>query len=90
TNSGTFVLSGYLWAQLARVARQLGDEERSEDAGRKALEASPYLVRDQIEGARALLAEGNREAAQEAADTAAALAPRDLSVLDLLRQLRQP
>jgi tetratricopeptide (TPR) repeat protein len=87
-NPQTFVLSGYLWAQLARVAKALGDEDRRADAAAKAVEASPYLVRDQLEGARALLAEGNRDGAREAAEIAAAVAPRDLSVLALLRDLR--
>jgi tetratricopeptide (TPR) repeat protein len=79
--------AGYFAAHAARIARDRGDEPgRAKHAGR-ALTLEPDLARAQKEAARQLLLEERVDEAREAAAIAAALAPRDLEALDLLKKL---
>lgn len=80
--------AAYFWAQAARLARAAGDEARRAGCAREALALDPGLAGSQREGARANLEEGELEAAQELAENAAALAPRDLQIMDLLARIR--
>ncbi len=79
--------AAFFWAWAARLARAVGDEPRRAELAAKALAAGPELAREQKEGAEALLAEGDVRGARELAELAAALTPRDLPVLELLRRL---
>jgi tetratricopeptide (TPR) repeat protein len=79
--------AGYFWAQAARLARAAGDEARREACTREALARSPGLVASQRDGARESLESGELEAARELIETAAALAPRDLMVMDLMARI---
>lgn len=80
--------AGFLFAHAARVAAALGDEhERARLAG-EALARDPGIERAQRDGAVSTLERGEPEAALELAQLAAALAPRDLTVLDVLRRAR--
>lgn len=79
--------AGYFWAQAARVARVAGDEARREGCAREALARAPGLVASQRDGARESLDAGELEAARELVETAAALAPRDLMVMDLMARI---
>jgi hypothetical protein len=79
--------AGYFWAQAARVAHVAGDEARRAACAREALARAPDLVARQRDGARASLEAGELEAARELVETAVALAPRDLMVLDLLARV---
>lgn len=80
--------AGFFLAHAARVAARKGDEGRRAELAARALAMDPGLVRTQREGAQATLAEGDTEAALRLAEVAAALAPRDLAVLELLRRIR--
>lgn len=77
---------GFFFAHAARVAAALGDQTRRAEYADKALARDRDLARTQREGAAALLAEGDGEAALELCRLAAALTPRDLTVLDLMRR----
>ncbi len=79
--------AGYFWAQAARLARVAGDEARREACARQALALTPGLVASQRDGARESLEAGELEAARELVETAAALAPRDLLVMDLMARI---
>ena len=80
--------AGYFWAQAARLAHAAGDEARRAACARAALARTPDLVARQRDGARESLEAGEVEAARELIETAAALAPRDLMVLDLLARVQ--
>ncbi|MEM9488108.1 MAG: tetratricopeptide repeat protein [Myxococcota bacterium] len=86
--------AGFLWAHAARVAHAMGDEPRRAELAGRALDRDPGLVRAQRDGARATLRgaededDGDPRAALSLAELAAALAPRDIETLDLLRQIR--
>jgi tetratricopeptide (TPR) repeat protein len=80
--------AGFFWAQAARMAAFLGDEPRRARCAARALAVDPDMVRAQREGAEANLADNDTSAARKLAELAAALAPRDLAVLDLLARLR--
>lgn len=80
--------TGYLWAQCARVAKAQGDEARRASAAAAALARDPQLVAAQRGGAEDRLAEGEFTGARELAELAAALAPRDLQVIELLARIR--
>jgi hypothetical protein len=79
--------AGYFWAQAARLAQAAGDEARRAACAREALTRAPELVAQQREGARESLEAGEPEAARELIETAAALAPRDLMVLDMMARV---
>jgi len=79
--------NGFFWAQLARVARAMDDEDRRRDAAARALAATPDIAQRQLEGARASAADGDLATARELAETARAVAPNDLQVMAFLRQL---
>jgi hypothetical protein len=79
--------AGYFWAQAARLAHAAGDEARRAACAREALQRAPDLALRQRDGARESLESGEVEAARELVETAAALAPRDLMVLDLLARV---
>jgi hypothetical protein len=80
--------AGYFWAQAARLAHAAGDEARRAACAREALAQAPDLVARQRDGARESLEEDELEAARELAETAVALAPRDLMALDLLARVQ--
>ena len=82
--------AGFFLAHAARLALQEGDEGERARLAARALSHQPGALGQHVEGARQLLAEGDREAAAELLAVAAALAPRDLSVLDLRAQLAGP
>jgi len=75
--------AGFFWAQAARLAVRLGDEPRRAECAARALAAMPELVSAHRAAAAASLDEGDLEAAEEHAALAAALAPRDLQVLEV-------
>lgn len=79
--------AAFFWAHAARIAASAGDEARRADAAARAVAADPGIARAQVAGARDQLESGDTDAARELARTAAAVAPRDLDVLDLLRTL---
>lgn len=76
--------NAFFWAHLARLC----DGTDRQQAVARALELDPDLARTQRDGAAARLAEGDADGARELAEVAAALAPRDLGVIDLLSKLR--
>lgn len=80
--------AGFLWAHAARLAHALGDEASRAGFADKAMARAPDLVREQRAGAEATLDAGDPESARLLAELAAALAPRDLTVLDLLARIR--
>ncbi|KAB2883583.1 MAG: hypothetical protein F9K40_22915 [Kofleriaceae bacterium] len=77
----------YFLAEAARYAALANDERQRAQLAAQALAAAPDLVRGHLAGADDRLAEGELDAAAHLASLAKALAPRDLSVLDLLRRL---
>jgi len=85
--AGDGTLAAFFWAHAARSARAMGDEDRRRSAASRALELHPSVAREQADGARAHLEEGDREAALELAEIAYAIKPKDLDVLALVRSL---
>ncbi len=82
------VIVAFFWAQLARVAQAAGAEERRRRAAEQAVASHPGVVREQVDGARALLEASDLEGARELAEVARAIQPRDLDVLDVLSRLK--
>jgi tetratricopeptide (TPR) repeat protein len=80
--------AGYFAAQAARAAAERGDERARAAHAARALELDPGVARAQKAAAQSLLDEGKTGDAREAAATAAAVAPRDLETLDLLKRAR--
>jgi tetratricopeptide (TPR) repeat protein len=80
--------SGYFAANAARIAAERGDEPARARHATRALALDPEVGRAQKAAAQSLLAEEKPDEAREAAAIAAAVLPRDLEVMDLLRQLR--
>jgi tetratricopeptide (TPR) repeat protein len=80
--------AGFFAAHAARVAAARGADDARARAAARALALDPDLVRRQREAAAQLLEDGDPEAARDAAEVAAALTPRDLAVMDLLRRTR--
>jgi len=80
--------AGYFAAHAARVAAERGDEAARAGHAARALALDPELARAQRSAAASLLDEGQSADALEAAEIAAALAPRDLAVKDLLARAR--
>ena len=81
--------AGFLYAHAARLAAALGREGERARLADEALARDPMLLRTQRDGAQAMLDEDEPQAALELAQLAAALAPRDLAVLDLLARARR-
>ena len=81
--------AGFFWAHAARLAAAMDDEAQRAACAAEALARAPDFVAAQREGAVANLEEGELEAALALAELAAALAPRDLMVCDLLARIRQ-
>jgi tetratricopeptide (TPR) repeat protein len=79
--------AGYFAAHAARAAAARGDEAARATHAARALAADPDLARAQRQAAEGLLGEGRRAEALEAAEVAAALAPRDVAVADLVRRV---
>lgn len=82
--------SGFFLGHAARLARKAGLEDRAMELAERASRVDPELVRGLREGAKELLggAEPQVSEARELLLIAKAVAPRDLEVLDLLRQLK--
>lgn len=81
--------AGFFWAHAARLAAAMGDEAERAACAAQALARAPDFVGAQREGAAANLEDDELEAALTLAELAAALAPRDLMVCDLLARIRQ-
>jgi tetratricopeptide (TPR) repeat protein len=77
----------YFLAEAARYASLANDEPQRAQLAAAALAASPDLVRGHLLGADDRLGEGEIDAAAHLASLAKALAPKDLSVLDLVRRV---
>ena len=80
-------LGGYFLAEAARIAAVAGDEPRRADLAARALAREPDLTRGQLAGATTSLAAGELDDAAHLIALARALAPRDLSVIDLARRI---
>jgi hypothetical protein len=78
--------AGYFAAHAARAAAARGDEPARARHAQAALASDPELLRTQRDAAARLLEEERADEALEASEVAAALAPRDLAVLDLVRR----
>lgn len=79
--------AAFFCAQAARLATLAGDEPGRARLAARARELDPDLARRQVDGAAELLGEGDRSGARELWEVAAAIAPRDLAVLDLRRRI---
>lgn len=82
--------AGYFAAHAARAAALRGDDAARARHAARALELDTGLARAQREAAERLLMEEQVAEALEAAELSAALAPRDLATIDLLRRCRAP
>jgi tetratricopeptide (TPR) repeat protein len=82
--------TAYFWAHAARAAAARGDEPGRAAHAKQALEADVDVGRAQREAARSLAEESRPTEAREAAELAAAILPRDLEVLALLKSLSAP
>ncbi len=78
---------GYFLAEAARLAGIAGQAATQLELATQALALDPGLVRAQTAGADDRLGEGDVEAAAHLAALAKALAPRDVTVLDLVRRV---
>jgi tetratricopeptide (TPR) repeat protein len=78
---------GYAWAQVARLHKAAGNEPLRAKAAERAVAASPDLRAAQLAGARASLADGDLASARGLVDLLRAIAPRDLEVLALAKEL---
>lgn len=77
----------YFWAQAARLAvKRKADGDRAACAAR-ALAADPRLVEAELAGAEQNLADGDLGSARALVELARAVAPRDLSAMDLARRI---
>ena len=77
-------LKAYFWAFAARCA----DEPARQHAAGQALAVRPDFAAHQLLGARARLAQGDRDEAVEMVSLGLAVAPRNLELLDLERALK--
>ncbi|MSP16392.1 MAG: hypothetical protein EXR73_07265 [Myxococcales bacterium] len=80
--------AGYFVAHAARVARMRGDEATRVRHAARARELDPEVVTSQKRAGEALLEEGAIDEALVHLELAAALAPRDVAVLELLARAR--
>ncbi len=78
--------AGYFAAQAARAAAERGDERARAAHAARALDLDPGVARAQKAAARSLLDEGKTADAREAAAVAAAVTPRDVETLDLVKR----
>jgi tetratricopeptide (TPR) repeat protein len=77
----------YFWAHAARLAvRRKNDADRARCAAR-AVDADPRIVEAQLAGAEQNLADGDVESARALVELARAVAPRDLTAIDLARRI---
>lgn len=74
-------------AEAARLAALAGDEPRRAILAARAIALDPGLVAGQLAGAEDRIADGDLAAAAHLASLARALAPRDLTVVDLVRRI---
>lgn len=79
--------AGYFWAQLARLASRTGDDVLRAQAATKTSLLAPTLKKDQLEGARQVLEEGDVESAKGLLELLRAVWPRDLEVLELAKRI---
>lgn len=79
--------AAFFYAHAARFAVALDDERRRAAAADRALVIHPGVAAGQREGAEERLTAGDIDAARELAAIAAAVAPRDLQIKDLVRRI---
>lgn len=79
--------AGWFAAQAARVAAARGDEPARARHAARAIELDPVVVASQKAAARSRLGEGAADEARELIEIAAAVAPRDLDIIDLLQRV---
>lgn len=79
--------AGYFLAEAARLAVKAGDEARRAALATRALGVDPGLARAQLDGAQASLEAGELDDAAHLVGLARALAPRDLTAIDLSRRI---
>jgi hypothetical protein len=77
----------YFFAEAARLAAAIGDEGARAELAAKAVATDAGVVRAQVAGAEDRLADGEVQAAERLAALARAVAPRDVTVLDLVRRV---
>ena len=78
---------GYCWARVARLQMVAGNDAQRAKAAERAVAAAPGLRAAQLEGARAQLADGDVASARGLVELLRAIAPRDLDVLALAREI---
>lgn len=78
---------GYFFAEAARLAAAKGDDAERARLASYALGADPGIVRAQVAGAEDRITDGDLDAAAHLATLARALAPRDLTVVDLVNRI---
>ena len=84
---GASDLAATAWAQAARMAHSRGDEEARRGHAAHALELSPRFAAHMREAASLRISEEARGEARELTSLGLAVAPRDLELLNLIRQL---
>lgn len=77
----------YFFAEAARLAAAAGNEAARAELAARATTADPGMVRAQVAGAETQITEGDLDTAAHLAGLARALAPRDLSVIDVVRRI---
>lgn len=77
----------FFWSHAARFAAARGNEPRRAELAARARAADPQVVASYLAGAEDNLAAGDVASATMLADLARAVAPKDLSVLDLVQKL---
>lgn len=78
---------GYCWAQVARLHQLAGNDALRAKAAERAVRAAPELRAAQLAGAKASLADGDVASARGLVELLRAIAPRDLEVLALKREV---
>jgi tetratricopeptide (TPR) repeat protein len=78
---------GYCWAQVARLQLAAGNEALRAKAAARAVAAAPELRAAQLAGAKQSLADGDVASARGLVELLRAIAPRDVEVLALKRDL---
>jgi tetratricopeptide (TPR) repeat protein len=77
----------FFWAHAARLAAIAGDDARRAQLAARAKDADPGVVAAFVSGATENLTSEELEGARMLVELAKAIAPRDLSVLDLAKKL---
>ena len=80
-------MRGFLWAEVARLADSTGHEHQRADAARMCQSADAEFKPQLLAGVRSLVADGDIAGATKLMARLRAVAPRDLEVIDLARQL---